>query len=58
VTELIAVAALDIGKVARLGAVPSHMALLTAVAATTAATALRAITREVTNWKGSANMID
>lgn len=48
---LVAVAALHLVKVARLSAVASHMAFLTTVAATTAATAtLGTVAREVAHY--------
>jgi hypothetical protein len=50
VTELVAVAALNVGHVARFGAVAGHVTLLTAVAATTAAAALGAVPGEVSHW--------
>lgn len=45
--KLIAVPALNQGKVALLGAVPSHVAIFSAVAASIASTALRAVPRKV-----------
>jgi len=49
VPKLIAVAALDVGRVEGLSALLGDMTFLTAVAASTAAAALGAVAREVAN---------